>query len=70
MPPEPSPADLALASQLVVDQLRALAGDWAVPVPRLRWDARRKAALLAAGAASRQVLPLVPGVLRRPLKIA
>ena len=29
------------------------------------WDARRKAALLAAGAASRQVLPRVPSSLRR-----
>ena len=41
--PEPTPADLAESSQLVVAQLRPLAGDWAVPVPRLRWDARRVA---------------------------
>ena len=38
----------------------------------LTWDSRRKAALLAAGAACRQVLPRVPGPLRRvpPVLIA
>jgi uncharacterized protein (DUF2236 family) len=30
-----------------------------------RWDAQRKAALLAAGVASRQVLPRLPAVLRK-----
>ena len=69
--PWPSPLKLgepafALARQITIGLL---------PLPlRLqygfRWDARRKAALLAAGAASRQVLPLVPGILRRPPKIA
>jgi uncharacterized protein (DUF2236 family) len=32
----------------------------------LRWDARRQAALLAAGLSSRAVLPRLPGFLRRP----
>jgi uncharacterized protein (TIGR03083 family) len=41
--PEPTLADLAQSSQLVVTQLRPLADDWSVPVPRLRWDARRVA---------------------------
>ena len=31
----------------------------------LGWDRRREQALLLAGAASRQLLPLVPGPLRR-----